>query len=135
MNLQSQTQEYSAPTLSEELERCREYIEAALTHSGGRATHKFQDIVEGVTKNQYQFWPGDHSCMITELVAYPEARGVHVFLAGGDLEEILEMEKSLTIWAKSIGADHLSLSGRPGWVKALKAAGWGHPLTSLSKEI
>lgn len=98
-------------------------------------THNFQDIVEGVTSRKYQFWPGERSCMITEVLGYPHRRGVHVFLAGGDLEEILDMEKSLSVWAKTVGADHMSLTGRKGWVKALKDAGWGHPMTVLTKEI
>lgn len=137
MNLQLQTAERSAPNLYEELARCRQWIDAPLdrTEIGGRVTHTFQNIVEGVERGQFQFWPGERSCMITEVSEYPNRRGVHVFLAGGDLDEILEMEKSLTIWAKHIKADHLSLAGRKGWVKALKDAGWGHPLTTLIKEI
>ena len=126
MNLQLTTQEPSDPFrhLFDGLARCRPYIDAALNETGvGRATHTFEDIVEGVSKGLFRFWPGEQSCMITELITYPKRRGVHVFLAGGDLDEILEMEKDLTQWAKSIGADHMSLSGRAGWTRVLKDAG------------
>ena len=138
MNLQLTTPEplEQHRHLFDGLARCRPYIDAALAETGvGRATHTFQDIVEGVTEGRFMFWPGERSCMITELISYPKRRGVHVFLAGGELEEILEMEKDLTKWAKSIGADHISLSGRAGWTRALKSAGWGHPLTTLTKEL
>jgi hypothetical protein len=143
MNLLSMTQgrsqlEYPREQIFEDMSRCKPHIDAALehTHSGdGRVTHTFQDIVEGVTRGQYQFWPGERSCMVTELIIYPQRKGVNVFLAGGDLDEILEMEKDLTEWAKIIGADHLSLTGRTGWTRALKEAGWGHPMVCLTKEI
>ena len=140
MNLQLTTQEPSDPVrhLFDGLARCRPYIDAALKYTqgdDGRATHTFEDIVEGVTQGRYFFWPGDASCMITEIIYYPRRKGVHVFLAGGDLEELIEMQKSLSKWAKEMGADHLTLTGRKGWERALRDEGWKHPHTTLTKEI
>lgn len=51
------------------IEDYKTLIEQALEHSGG--THGFEDIVEGVDRGRYQFWPGIRSVIITELLAFP----------------------------------------------------------------
>ena len=41
--------------MDKELERCRDWIEAALEYSGG--THDFIDVAEGIYKGTMQLWP------------------------------------------------------------------------------
>ena len=69
--------------LREEMERCREWIEAALEHGGG--THDFDDIYEAVSSGYMQFWPADDACAVTEVITYPKKKVLHIFLAGGTL--------------------------------------------------
>ena len=65
----------------DEIIRCREYIENALAYSGD--THNFDDVMLGILLGNFQFWPTDNSCMVTEIINYPRKKVFHVFLAGG----------------------------------------------------
>ena len=121
------------PPVFFELERCKKWIEDALEYSGG--THDFKDIVDGVISGNMHLWSGDNSCTVTLFTVYPKKTLLHVFLAGGDLDEILEIEKSMVDFAKQNGCDGLTLSGRVGWKKVLRDIGWNEQFLTLKKEI
>jgi len=76
----------------EQLERCRGWIESALAYSGG--THDFFDIVRGVMSGYMQLWTGENGCAVTEITVYPKRKILHVFLAGGKMEQVLDFEAS-----------------------------------------
>ena len=116
-----------------ELERCRVWIEAALEYSGG--THLYEDIVEAVIEGRMQLWPAKNSCWVTEITAFPRKKVLHVFLAGGELDEILEMHEYVVQWAIEQGCESMTLTGRKGWVKALKNKGWKSQLVLLEKRF
>ena len=46
-----------------------------------------------------------------------------MFLAGGDLDQILDMNDDVKIWAKSHGCEAAMMSGRLGWKKPLEPLG------------
>jgi len=114
-----------------ELIRCRPWIEAALEYSGG--THDFMDVVDGVLIGRFQLWPTPRGCLVTEIVNYPKKKSLHVFLAGGELDQILDVEDSLRVFGRSQGCDSMTLAGRPGWKKALPH--WKQDFVVLSTEI
>ena len=116
-----------------ELLRCKPWIEAALGYSGG--THTFKDIVDGISSGRLQLWPADNSCLVTEIVAYPQKKVLNVFLGGGELEEIAGMHTDVIAWAKAQGCEALTVSGRKGWERALKRHGWKPLHVTLTKEI
>lgn len=58
----------------------RKMIEAALAH--GNNTHSFDDIVNGVASQDYQFWPMEESFLVTEICSYPKLRSLHIFWRG-----------------------------------------------------
>ena len=120
-------------TIQDELERCRPWIQAALDRSGG--THLFEDIVQAVSEGKMQFWPAPDACAITEIIVFPRKKVLHVFLAGGKLETIVDMNESAVAWAKSLGCDGMSIAGRKGWVKVLKKKGWTESFVSLALEV
>ena len=125
---------YAEPmTRDQELERCREWIESALAFSGG--THEFSDIVEGIHSLRYQFWAAERGCAVTEIIVYPRKRVLHVFLAGGEMDQILDMESSAAEFARQQNCHGMSLAGRKGWSKVLKDYGWNEAFTTLSKEL
>lgn len=101
----------------------------------GHNTHSFQDIVNGVASQDMQFWPMDKSCLVTEIVTYPNARALHIFLAAGDLEEIKDIDETLLMFGKQLNAQFISLSGRRGWVKALKDLDYQTAHVTMFKEI
>ena len=84
-----------------EVERCRGWIEAAIENGGD--THNFKDIVDGIISGTMQFWPSANAAAITEIVKYPNKRVLHIFLAGGKMEEIVNMnEDAIKFGATSV---------------------------------
>jgi len=116
-----------------ELERCRPWLESALALSGG--THLFQDVVECVKLGTMQFWNAPKGCMVTEILEYPQKKVFHIFLAGGDLDQIKDFSDSAIYFAKLNGCSAMTLAGRRGWVKALGDLGWEEKFTTMSVEI
>jgi hypothetical protein len=117
----------------QELMRCRQWIENALAYSGG--THDFADIVRGVMSGHMQLWQGESGCAVTEITVYPKRKILHVFLAGGDMEQILDFEESAETFAKLNGCDALSLAGRKGWLRVHKDRGWKEAHVTMIKEF
>tara|TARA_B100000965_G_scaffold215869_1_gene180518 strand:- start:8996 stop:9370 length:375 start_codon:yes stop_codon:yes gene_type:complete len=108
--------------LSEDLERCRSWIEDALVYSNG--THNFDDVVLGIAESRMQLWAAPKGCIVTEIVVYPQKKVLNLFLAGGDLEQLKDMNTDITTWAKAHGCTGGMLTGRLGWKKALAPLGW-----------
>lgn len=119
--------------VQEDLLRCREWIQSALDK--GSNTHSFIDVVEGVLSGQMQLWGGENGCAVTEIVVYPNKKVLHVFLAGGKLEQITDMHADAVKWAKTQGCDGMTLSGRKGWVKILNKDGWKEQQVVMAKEF
>lgn len=111
----------------------RKYIEDALEYTKG--THTLDDIWNGVVRGDFQFWPGEKSAVVTEIQIYPQAKVMHIFLAGGDLEELLQMEKSVRAYAQTIGCNSMSISGRRGWLRIFERDGWKEVCTTIAKEL
>lgn len=117
-----------------EFERCKPWIESALEYS--LDTHDIQDIQNDLVNNKLQLWPGEKSVIVTQILEYPKKRVMHVFLAGGDIKDIESRTDGITAWAKLIGCNTITLTGRPGWVKSfLKNKGYKTTQVYLSKEI
>jgi len=116
-----------------ELERCKGWIESALEYGGG--THYYEDIAEAIVAGKMQLWPAKDSCLVTEITVFPRKKVLHVFLGGGDLEEIIGMHESVVQWAIEQGCESLTMTGRKGWLKALKDDGWKSQLTLYEKRF
>lgn len=102
--------------------RCKPWIEAALEYTHG--THTIEDVELGIEQARFQFWPGQKSAAVTEVVEYPRAKALNIWLCGGDVEELLEMVPSWESFAKYLECDRLAGGGRVGWNKFLKSHGW-----------
>jgi hypothetical protein len=116
-----------------QLEKCKKWIEAALEHSGG--THTFEDVVEGLVSGRMQLWPAERACAVTEIVIYPRKTVLHVFLAGGDMDQLFDMIDSAAEWGRGQGCTSMSLSGRLGWQRAMKPLGWKAKMVVMEKEL
>ena len=117
-----------------ELLRVRPFLEPALPYTGG--THDYVHIVNGVLSGALQLWPTENAALITEFHNFPNKRALHIFLAGGDLNEIKSLHDDVVEFAKAAGCDGLSLTGRPGWVKALADLGFAkNGLVYVTKEF
>jgi hypothetical protein len=119
--------------LSPDLERCKPWIEAALVHCNG--THEWDDIVAGIASSKMQLWAAPRGCIVTEIVVYPRKKVINIFLAGGELDQIMDMEHDIGQWAKSHGCTGGMMTGRLGWKKPLTENGWKLQHVSFHKEI
>lgn len=104
--------------LLEQWARCSRYVRDALEYAGG--THSIDDVYRAVSSGKAQFFPLEKSAIITEIVDYPQRSICRIWLAGGELDELKEAEKSIAVWAKSIGCDGIEIIGRKGWQRQLK---------------
>jgi hypothetical protein len=68
-------------------------------------------------------------------VVYPQVTVLNIFLAGGELGQLLDMEGDAFQWAKAQGCKSVTLSGRLGWQRALKSRGWKPTHINLSREL
>jgi hypothetical protein len=115
------------------IDELRDKVEAALREGGG--THSYDDVLAGIRSDRYQWWPGLKSFVVTEIMDYPQKRVCHVFLAGGELEEIRAIRTWIEQWAKQIGCTSATIYGRPGWERELKGEGWQRTAVCLEKSL
>jgi hypothetical protein len=116
-----------------ELERCREFLEPALAYSGG--THEWEDIVEGVHSMRMQLWANERGAAITEIIQYPRKKVLNAFLAGGEMDQVLEMIDSAKQWGAGQGCSSITMSGRRGWLRVLGKHGWEEQFCTMACEI
>ena len=115
------------------LEHCRKWIEDALEYSGG--SHDFQDVADGILSGRMQLWPAEKGCAVTEIVLYPKKSVLHVFLAGGEMETIVNMIDSAVAWGKTQGCTSMTIAGRRGWVRVLARHGYKPVMTVLERNF
>lgn len=115
------------------LEDARKYLEPALSYSGG--THEWQDIVEGVASRRMQLWQNERAAAITEMINYPQKRVLNVFLAGGEMGQLMEMLESAKEWGRMEGCTAISMTGRKGWLKVLDKQGWEPQFVTMSQGL
>ena len=119
--------------MAKEFIRCQKWIEDALKHSGG--THETIDVFHAILEGRMQLWSGKDGCAVTELLVYPRKKVLHVFLAGGKMEEIIDFQRDAIEWAKQQGCTAMSIAGRMGWKKVLSEHGWEPKFLTLTKEF
>lgn len=119
--------------LIDNLDRFRFQIEAALTYTGG--THSFDDVCRMVLSGRVMFWAGVNSFIIMEINEFPRQKHLHIWLGGGDIEELALLHPRVHETAKQFGCTHVTINGRPGWGKALKKFGAKPSYTALSHEV
>jgi hypothetical protein len=115
------------------IEANRKYIEDALAYAGG--THTFDDIVDGIVTGRMQLWPAPRGCAVTEIVIYPKKKVLHVFLAGGEMDQLFDMIDGAAKWGRAQGCTSMTLAGRLGWQRAMKPLGWDAKMIVMEKEI
>lgn len=116
-----------------DMEKVRGWIADALEYSGG--THTVDDVLDRILTGHLQLWPGERGCAVTELVVYPRKKVLHVFLAAGEMEQIIDMIDSAIAWGKSQGCTSMTIAGRKGWERVLARYGYKPVMTVLEKEF
>lgn len=84
-------------------------------------------MIEGLIRGEYQFWPGERSAGVTEIVEYPRRKALIFWLAGGDLSDLMaNIEPVARAWGEAQGCTLFMgyAVDRPGWSRALQRHGY-----------
>ena len=109
-----------------EWSRCRAWLLPALVD----ATE--DEVVSALATGEAQLWPGERAALVTQLIR-PDC--LHVWLAGGDLAEILAMRPGLEAWGRAQGARAMTINGRRGWARVLARFGFEPDGEELRKAL
>lgn len=131
MNAMTVVQNDAVPPIVEHFERCKVWLEAAL--EGG--FYSIDDVARALAENRAQLWPGANAAIVTEIDTMAQSRVCRVWLAGGDMAEILDMSRGLESWARLQGCTEVLVEGRKGWEKTLAERGYKHFSVVLKKKI
>lgn len=120
-------------TPAAEWERCRGWVEAALKHAGG--SHTIEDVLALIEAGRALLLAGERSAMVCEVQTFPRLKSFHIWLAGGDLEELRTSQPMLEEYARRFGCSRISITGRRGWVRAVADLGYREKFTTVVKEL
>lgn len=102
--------------------RCKPWIEAALRRSTDGLT--VEDIEREIAEKRMFLCVGGGSALVCQVTSPPGVKKLHVFLAGGDLNEIRAFDVQLDALARSLGCSKITGTGRKGWARALGTLGY-----------
>lgn len=91
------------------------------------------DVLEMILDKDVHLIVGEKSAMCVEGLQTPGMRILHIWLAGGDLDELREGEKKFSGEWKKVGFNRISITGRSGWKRVL--SGYKQTAILLSKEL
>jgi hypothetical protein len=116
----------------EHWERCKAWIEAGLM--GGLI--KIADVEAQLADGSAILWPGRQCAIVSEFVTYPSGeRAAQVMSAGGDMDEILSLIPGMEAFGRLNGCAAVTVQGRRGWEKVLKASGYEFLAITLKKAL
>ena len=97
-------------------------------------THSLGDVARAIIDGEAQHWRGERSEIITEIKSFPMMKVCRVWLAGGDMTELVDvMLPDVEAWAKENGCARVEIVGRKGWKRALP--NYREPYAVLHKEL
>ena len=118
-----------------EFDRCTPFIQRAINKAHDETD--LDAVREEVTTGKAQIWPTPNACLITQMHNLKNGKRVlHLWLAGGNKTELLKLyEHFVEPWGKSQGCTRMTISGRPGWLRAMKAMGVKPLYMVMGKEL
>lgn len=106
-------------------------IERALRYQD---SHTLEDVLQAIKEDRAQLWCGERSAIVTEILKAPHKRYCRVWLAGGDMDELVNvMLPDVEAWAVKRRCQAVQVCGRHGWARVLKD--YAQPRVVLEKEI
>jgi hypothetical protein len=109
-------------------------LEPALERSGG--THTTDDLAEMLREGDAVLWLGERSALVTTSDEHPRYRALHLWLAGGDMDEIVgDLIPRAEAWGREQGCEKVTVMGRKGWERALAADGYRPAAVLLMKGL
>jgi len=132
------TKDYTLEQLEEvhyHFSRLTDQIERGLEYAHGE--YNIEDVWQAIATEKAQFWYGNTSVIVTEIVETPQLRSMHFFLAAGNLDEIEAMYPLIEEYAALRKCVRLTMAGRPGWERSFltRNEGWKPQHTVFAKEL
>ena len=93
-------------------QKVEKILERALEYDN---THNMQDVADCIDSCTMQLWPGTNSAVVTQVQDFPRMKVLHIFLAGGNLEELETLSPHIQKFAEDMGCRKITLTGRRGW--------------------
>lgn len=112
---------------------CLPFVNRALARSEGGYTH--DDVLTEVMENRAQLWPGAKSAAITQIREEEGVRWLHIWLAAGDMQELMVMLKAGEEFAREHKLEWVEINGRKGWTRVLRPHGYTEDNGVLRKVI
>lgn len=119
-----------------EWDRCEKWLASALATA--RDDRTMDDIFLAVCTGDMQFWPGEDSAVVTQLLDHPNGRReCNVLLAGGSLDTLQQMLVEIERFATANTATVMTVLGRRGWERSFltKDAGYMPVATFYRKDL
>lgn len=86
-------------------------------------THNFDDVVEMVVSSKLIPLFFEECFALVTVHQFPRAKHYHIFACGGKLSAIVANTETFKLDATSKGCDRITISGRKGWIRALRKIG------------
>lgn len=87
-------------------------------------THAPEDVAQAVKEGRMQAWTLGNSLIITEVLEFPRAKALNVFMAVGNMAEVMALQPQLEAYGRQHGCKALRMEGRKGWTRILPHYGW-----------
>ena len=117
--------------LAADWQQAEPHIIAALAHAGD--THAPLDVLDMIIDGMADLFVGEDCAVVTQEIELPIGVQLHFWLAGGDLDELVKIQKDVEVAARSRGIRRISIIGRRGW--RAKLDGYREAGVILVKEI
>lgn len=114
--------------------RHRALLEAALGYEGS-GLYTFRDVVDYLLSGRVHLWSDTKAAVVTCIHELPQGKSCTIWLAGGDLDQCLDIETKIVEYAREQGCKVVEIHGRPGWSRVLKERGYRAPKVTLCKRI
>jgi hypothetical protein len=105
-------------SLMEEWRLCRPAMLDAIAEAKG--THSEDDVLVELMVGRMKLWRRNASGLVTEFCQFPRIKCINVFLAGGDLADILPLQSDIENFGRRNGCRRATmLAVRPGWRRVI----------------
>jgi hypothetical protein len=99
-------------------QKAQKILEPALEYDN---TYNIQDVADCIADGSMQLWPTNNSAVVTQVQNFPRMKVLHIFLAGGNLDELETLTPHIQKFAEDMGCRKITLTGRKGWSRTFVA--------------